>query len=306
MGWKAIGFGTMGLAVSLSMGVATGWTTPAGNAQSSPATIPIPSQSDRPSLALPDPVTTGMLKLAEVSSQDVVYILGSREGQLGFAELKAVSPRKIVVVDSNADVLRLNQEKAEKAGMGDRIQFLQQDPLQTNFQSASVILLHLTPEATQALRSRLLKELRPGTRLVSDGAQMGEWKPDKSIPLSRSTQPMLHHWVVPASLAGDWQGSLEYAPGRRHPYTLRFTQQFQKVRGDVIVDGQKYAIPQVALAGDRLTFSRSETIQGQRMTAVFNGRVQGDTLKGIADLDAGILSRKFPIIARRSRPQASR
>lgn len=312
MQWKTLGFGILGIGVSLSIAAASGWAAFSVNAQARSTKASVPSQSDRPSstpsapgLAL-DPVTAGMLKLAEISSTDVLYVLGSRDGKLAIAALNASQPRRIVVVENNADDLRLLQERAEKVGVADRIQFLQQDPLQTDFREASVVALYVPPEAAQQLRSRFIKQLKPGTRIVSHTAQMGDWKPDKSIPLSRSTQPVLYHWVVPARIAGEWQGSLEYAPGRRHPYTLRFTQQFQNVKGDVIVDGQKYAIPQIALTGDRLTFSRSETIQGQKMTAVFNGRIQGNTLKGIADLDAGILSRKFPIIAKRSSGQASR
>ncbi|WP_421659550.1 methyltransferase domain-containing protein [Leptothermofonsia sp. ETS-13] len=305
--WKTVSFGILSVA-SLGVILPGIWVSLPGNAQLTPPPSPEVSPSPvKPDSSSPmsERVVTSLLKLAEVSQDDVLYILGSGDGQLAIAAAQTYKPKRIVVIDPNSELIQQSQANAQEAGFGDRIQFLQQEPLQSNLREATVVAISLPTEKGQQIRSKLLADLKPGTRIVSHGMPMGDWKPDKSISVSRSSQQNLYHWIVPANIEGDWQGSLEYAPGRRHPYTLRFSQQFQKVKGDVIVDGQKYNIPKIALTGDRLTFSRTENIQGQTMTAVFNGRVQGNTLKGIAELDAGILSRKFPVIAKRSTRQAA-
>ncbi|MCL6434671.1 MAG: class I SAM-dependent methyltransferase [Leptolyngbyaceae cyanobacterium HOT.MB2.61] len=304
--WKTLSFGLLGIA-SLSIISPDSWVSLPVNAQLTsppgPEVSPAPVKPDSSS-PMPERVVTSLLKLAEVSQDDVLYVLGAGDGQLAIAAAQTYQPKRIVVIDPDPELLQQSQANAQKAGLGDRIQFLQQDPLQSDLREASVVSISLPSEKGQKIRSKLLADLRPGSRIVAYGMSMGDWKPDKSISVSRSSQQNLYHWIVPASVEGDWEGSLEYASGRRYPYTLRFSQQFQKVKGDVIVDGQKYNIPKIALTGDRLTFSRTENIQGQTITAVFNGRIQGNTLKGIAQLDAGILSRKFPVIARRSTRQA--
>lgn len=302
--WSEIGLGLLGISASLSaLSLAQGLGLSV-NAQSTPAPAPTTSPilvKPTPNASESDRVTTGLLKLAEITSDDIVYILGDGDGQLAIAATQQSQPRRVVVIEPDAGRLKAIQAQIQQAGAGDLVQFLQQDPATADIKVATVVILTLPSEAAQKLRPKLLAELRPGTRIVSYAAPLGDWKPDKNISISRSAQPNLYHWIVPANIEGDWSGSLEYAPGRRYPYTLRFSQQFQKVKGDVIVDGQKYAIPKIALVGDRLTFSRTEDIQGQTMTAVFNGRIQGNTLKGIAELEAGILSRKFPVIAKRSK-----
>ncbi len=260
-----------------------------------------PTQSTTPVASITAPVVTQLLKLAAVSSRDVVYGLGLGDSQLLIQAVQAFEAKRAVGIETNPDMVNLNQENARKAGVSDRVEFRQQDLLQTDIRDATVVILPPAPDTNLKLRPKLLSDLRPGTRIVAPTSTLGDWKPDKVVSVSTTPKQTLNHWIVPANIAGDWQGSLEYAPGRRQPYTLRFSQQYQSVKGDAIVEGEKYKIPEIKLTGEELTFSRSENIQGQDVKVVFNGRIVGNTLKGIADLDAGPFSRKFPIIARRSK-----
>ena len=298
---KAMSLRAWGLCASLSLALLSGVGDRAvTSAQSVPSTAPVPSQTSSTYVPIPDNVIAEMLKLAGVTRDDVVYSLGAGDGRLTIAAVKTYGVRRSVGVETNAALVQLSNTNAQQAGVSDRAQFLQQDLVKADFRDASVVNLDASPDIALKLRARLLSELKPGTRLVSRTAALGDWKPDKTITVPGATPQTLYYWVVPERIAGDWKGRVEYAPGRGQPYTLRFTQQFQQVKGDAIADGKKYAIPNITLTGDHLTFSRTETIQGQQGIVQFDGRVEGDTLKGTAGVKWGILARSFPIMAQRS------
>ena len=290
-----------GLCASLSAALLSGVVTQAVTiAQAVPPTTAVPSQTSSTYVPIPDNVIAEMLKLAGVSRNDVVYSLGSGDGRLTLAAVTTYNVRRSVGVEANAGLVQVSNTNAQQAGVSDRAQFLQQDLTKADFRDASVVHLDASPDVALKLRDRLLSELKPGTRIVARTAALGDWKPDKTITVSGATPQTLYYWVVPERIAGDWKGRVDYAPGRGQPYTLRFTQQFQQVKGDAIADGKKYAIPNITLTGDHLTFSRTETVQGQQGIVQFDGRVEGDTLKGTAGVKWGILARSFPIIAQRS------
>jgi hypothetical protein len=59
--------------------------------------------------------------------------------------------------------------------------------------------LFLTPHANLFLRSKLLSQLRPGTRVVSHWHDMGDWRPtavERVTPSGEQARP-LYLWVVP-------------------------------------------------------------------------------------------------------------
>jgi hypothetical protein len=307
---KTIALGTLGLSVSLGfalLGFSRGAVTIAQLAPAptpAPTEDPLPVKPDVPYVPTPEVVVTEMLKLAGVTPEDTVYDLGSGDGRLVISAVKDYGARRGVGVEINPGLARLSNENAQKAGVSDRVQFLQQDLFQTDFRDASVVTLYLLPDINLKLRPKLLSSLKPGTRIVSHSFTMGDWKPDKTVTVpgnaTASVPRNLYYWVVPSNISGDWKGRVEYAPGRSQSYTLRFTQQYQQVKGEAIAEGKKYTIPNITLTGDRLTFSRTETVQGQQGVIQFNGRIEGDTLKGTAGVKWGILARNFPIVAQRS------
>jgi len=306
--WKTIRFGMVVTFTGLVIASASQWPNSSSEAQLPPTQSPSSPQNN-PTLTAPDtsssPIASDqliveMLKLGEVGRGDVVYALGSGDGRSVITAVQTFGAKRGVAVESDPDLISVSKANATKAGVADRVQFLQQDPYKTDFREASVVTLYTSSNEDSTLRSKLLKDLKPGTRIVSNSLVMGNWLPDKVIS-STSSQQKLYYWVVPADISGDWHGDLEYVPGRSESYTIRFVQQFQQVKGDVIVKKQKYYLSKISLKGDRLTFSRTETIQGQQGTAIFNGRVEGDTLKGVIAAQWGPLAKNFPIVAKRAK-----
>jgi len=65
---------------------------------------------------------------------------------------------------------------------------------------ALVIMLFLWPELNLKLRPRLLRELPPGTHIVSHWHDMGDWQPKKSMHVSegRRDHPV-YLWITGAA-----------------------------------------------------------------------------------------------------------
>lgn len=141
----------------------------------------------------PVPVVNEMLRLANVKSNDVVYDLGSGDGRIVIAAAQERGASG-VGIDINPDRIREANRNAQKAGVSDRVQFRQQDLFQTDFSKATVVTLYLLPELNVKLRPKLLRELKPGTRIVSHAFDMGDWKPQQVVEVDGRT---VYYWVVP-------------------------------------------------------------------------------------------------------------
>lgn len=166
-------------------------------AQAQADPIPEPQLPARrlPVLYVPTPpaVVDAMLKVADVKPTDVVYDLGSGDGRIVIAAAQQRGARGVGV---DIDPLRVEEatENARKAGVSDRVQFRQQDLFQTDLREATVVTLYLLPELNLQLRPKLLRELKPGSRIVSHAFSMGDWKPDRVILVDGR---VVYYWVVP-------------------------------------------------------------------------------------------------------------
>ena len=141
----------------------------------------------------PVPVVNEMLRLANVQANDVVYDLGSGDGRIVITAAQKVGARGIGI-DISPERIREANENAKQAGVTDRVEFRQQDLFETNFSDATVVTLYLLPKLNVKLRPKLLRELKPGTRIVSHAFDMGDWKPDQVVEVDGKT---VYYWVVP-------------------------------------------------------------------------------------------------------------
>jgi SAM-dependent methyltransferase len=141
----------------------------------------------------PSNVVAEMLKVANVTRDDVVYDLGSGDGRIVIAAAQAYGARG-VGVDIDPDLVRQARENAREAGVADRVKFIQADLFETDLSQATVVTLYLLPGLNLRLRPKLL-QLKPGTRVVSHDFHMGDWQPERTLKLGRHT---VFYWVVPA------------------------------------------------------------------------------------------------------------
>jgi uncharacterized protein (DUF362 family) len=97
-------------------------------------------------------------------------------------------------IDIDPQRIKEANENLRAAGVGDRVKFLNQDLFETNFSEATVVTLYLLPSLNLKLRPKLLKELKPGTRIVSHAFDMDDWKPEQVIDVDGRT---VYLWTVP-------------------------------------------------------------------------------------------------------------
>lgn len=138
-------------------------------------------------------VVNAMLKLANVSSKDVVYDLGCGDGRIVITAAKKYGASG-KGIDINPERIAEAKANAETANVSDKVKFAVDDLFKTDFSPASVVTLYLLPSVNLRLRPILLKQLKPGTRIVSHAFDMGDWKPQKTVEVDGAT---IYLWTVP-------------------------------------------------------------------------------------------------------------
>jgi len=220
-------------------------------------------------IATPEAVGVEMLRLAAVTAGDVVFDLGSGDGRVVVAAARDFGARG-VGVEIDAELVQQSRDTAYGAGVAERATFLWQDLFATDLREATVVTLYLRDDVNLRLRPKLLRELAPGSRVVSRDFDMGDWRPDR---VQRVRGPArdhrLHLWVVPADGAGVWRTRL----GEREAL-LNLTQRYQLLSGTLSLEGRELAIAGGRLAGDRITFTAG--------ALSFSGRLTGDAIEGRA------------------------
>jgi len=134
----------------------------------------------------PQAVVDAMLQLAEVKANDVVYDLGSGDGRIVISAAKQYGARGVGIEIDPALVKRAT-ENAAAAGVSDRVRFVSQNLFTTDLSEASVVTLYLLQSINERLRPKLVRELKPGARVVSHVFNMGpEWPPQRTIEIGAS------------------------------------------------------------------------------------------------------------------------
>ncbi|BAY07059.1 SAM-dependent methyltransferase [Calothrix sp. NIES-2098] len=159
-------------------------------------TQPQERAGDVPYVPTPQPVVDAMLKVAKVSKNDVLYDLGSGDGRIVVTAAQRFGTQG-VGIDINPERIEEANQNAKKAGVTDRVKFVQQDLFNTDLSKATVVTLYLLPEVNMKLRPKLFKELKPGTRIVSHAFDMGDWKPQQTLNVDGKT---VYYWVVPENV----------------------------------------------------------------------------------------------------------
>ena len=183
----------------LSVGVATAILfAVAGEAQETqPKHLP-----DVPFVPTTVEAVQAMLKLANVGKTDVVYDLGCGDGRIVIAAARDFGAHA-VGVDIDPQRIAEARENARKANVEKSVRFEENDLFQADIHEATVVTLFLLSDVNLKLRPKLLKDLKPGTRIVSNTFDMGDWKPEKEITIGDPQEIFgLSHrlflWTVPA------------------------------------------------------------------------------------------------------------
>ena len=138
-------------------------------------------------------VVQAMLDLAGVKSTDFVYDLGCGDGRIVVLAAKNYGAHG-VGVDIDPERIRDARANAQRNGVENLVRFEVKDLFDTDIHEATVVTLYLLPAVNLRLRPKLLKDLKPGTRIVSHSFDMGDWKPEKEEVVEGQR---LYLWTVP-------------------------------------------------------------------------------------------------------------
>jgi SAM-dependent methyltransferase len=146
-----------------------------------------------PYVPTPPDVVEAMLKLGNIQKTDFVIDLGSGDGRIVIMAAEKFGA-KGMGYDINPVRIQEANENAEKAGVKERVKFVEKNLFEADIHEASLMTLYLLPDVNLRLKPKLLKELKPGTRVVSHSFDMGDWQPDKKIQMNGRT---LYMWIIP-------------------------------------------------------------------------------------------------------------
>src|SRR5215212_9872019 len=149
----------------------------------------------------PQIVVDEMLRMAKIGPNDFLIDLGSGDGRFVITAAKKFGARGFGV-DLDAHLLKIARDSAQKEGVAERAQFVEQNLFETDLGKATVISSYLLPEMNVKLRPKILA-LKPGTRVVAHDYHMGDWYPDeqKDIPVPEKVVgtpgvSYIYMWVV--------------------------------------------------------------------------------------------------------------
>jgi cyclopropane fatty-acyl-phospholipid synthase-like methyltransferase len=149
---------------------------------------------DVPYVPTSERVVNAMLKLADVKKTDIVYDLGCGDGRIVIAAAKQYGARG-VGIDINPERIQQAQANAKVAGVDKLVKFEENDLFDADISQATVVTLYLLPSVNMRLRPKLLKDLKPGTRVVSHSFDMRDWKAEKEDEVDGAR---IYLWTVPA------------------------------------------------------------------------------------------------------------
>jgi protein-L-isoaspartate O-methyltransferase len=134
----------------------------------------------------PQPVVEAMLALAGVKKTDVVYDLGSGDGRIVITAAQKYGARG-VGIELDPALVKKARANAAAAGVSSRVRFVTQNLFDADLRPATVVTLYLLQSLNERLRPKLVRELSPGTRVVSHVFNMGpEWPPERTETVDRS------------------------------------------------------------------------------------------------------------------------
>lgn len=257
-----------------------------------------------PFVPTPDRVVSEMLKIAHVDKDDVLYDLGCGDGRIVIMAAKMFGCQG-VGIDIDPERIRQSQENAIEAGVSDRVQFIQMDLFKAEISEATVVTLYLLSKVNLRLRPKLLRELRPGTRVVSHDFDMEKWEPDATSsvgiedywdwppedywdlhPEDYWDSHRVYLWIIPGNVTGTWKLTIPDITGK-NKFSLKLNQKFQRIRGEAFDDikSTPVFIRDEKIKGNELQFTLERKLKGRTERMHFEGITRVHIMEGYVRIE---------------------
>lgn len=246
------------------------------------ATSSLPAQADEvPYVQTSHNVVDAMLDIAGVRGTDFLIDLGSGDGRIVITAAQRYGTRGMGI-DYDKRLVQLSTQLARKAGVGDRVAFVEKNIFDIDLSPASVLTMYLLPEVNLELRPKILAQLKPGTRVVSHDWDMGDWEPDARVrihvpdkPVGARKESTVYMWVVPARVDGKWRTRVPLAHGPME-IELDLDQRYQTLGGAAVIDGKRLPVERAFVRGPFVFFRVGDGADALR----FQGSLRSDRIVG--------------------------
>ena len=210
----------------------------------------------------PQALVDRMLDMAGLTSGDYVIDLGSGDGRTVITAAQRGARAK--GLEYNPEMVALSRRNAKAAGVTAKASFEKADIFKSDFSKASLITLFLLQDLNLKLRPKLL-EMKPGTRVVSNTFDMGDWEADSTVDAGGDcvSYCRAYKWIIPAKVEGDW---------RLGDGTLRLAQKYQLLSGTLMQGTTTLPITNARMTGPKIAF-----VAGDRR---YTGRVAEKSMTG--------------------------
>lgn len=199
---------------------------------------------DVPFVPTDEAVVEAMLRMGRVGPKDVLYDLGSGDGRILIAAAREQDTHGIGI-DIDPQRIEDAVEYARWYEVDHLVEFIEGDIFEADFSEATVVTLYLLPSINVELRPQLLRQLKPGARIVSHAFDMGDWQPDEALKIGGTN---IFKWTVPAKVSGTW----EWQGADGTPYRIELQQKYQKVSGKAWKGESEVKLESAELSGNRL------------------------------------------------------
>lgn len=145
----------------------------------------------------PQAVVERMLEMAQVTADDVVYDLGCGDGRIVVTAARKFGC-KAIGIDIDPERIKEAKQNVAENGVEALVTIEQGDIFQRDLSGASVVTLYLLPELNVRLIPQL-KQLQPGSRIVSHAFRMRGVTPDseESVETEEGTTHSVYLWTTP-------------------------------------------------------------------------------------------------------------
>jgi precorrin-6B methylase 2 len=223
-----------------------------------------------------------MIELAALRDGETVVDLGSGDGRIVFAALQARPGIRGIGVDIDAKLVDKANEAARAQNLADRVQFFHRNVFDTDLSNVDVIFMWLFPELMRLLRPKILREAKPGARVIAASWDFGSWAADATDDRGGGS-PTIRKWVVPARIQGAWEWSFTLR-GQTHRAMALLEQRQQMLEGILRVGNRREVMQYPILRGDMLQFVVRMSLPGTGFANLtFVGQVKGEAIEGMID-----------------------
>jgi SAM-dependent methyltransferase len=241
-----------------------------------------PPKRDVPYLPTDAPVVAAMLRFAGVGDRDVLYDLGCGDGRI----VLAAARRGARAIGVDIDPLRIREcrESLRNSGLGERASFALKSFFEVDLGEATVVTLYLLPSINVKLRPKILWECKPGTRVICNYFDMGDWPPDQR---TEAHHRVLYKYIVPAWVNGSWNCVIHdpRSPRQRTRMILHLQRQYQHVWGSARLNRESIPLRDCRLSGGHFSFTLAHP-RLSRSAMRFTCRMDDHYLRGTCTSDA--------------------